>query len=546
MIPLQVYLLDNAFELKRQAFRQNVNSALSTIVQKLETRETIATMFRVTVNDSSHENKMTVNMEVHTEQDSNESAEEYWVSTKKMDSRPNLDLANGKITFNLSTPQQVRIVVLDSLGQEVEDIEEFKPAGQHEIQLSALKTSSCIVHFTFMADSTSYLMRLANGRKTRIIQNPATSDKRRLIVEKVLDELTTLNREPIAKRIDPVVLDSLISTTLKEKDITTPYAYGIVSVAKDSVIMAEPEHLKHEIYTSEFKNLLFPNDLFVEKNNLVLYFPQQTVYLFKQISVLVITALIFVLVIGLCFIYTIRTIFKQKEFATRLTSFINNMTHEFKTPISTIALASENLSNPAIRQNEQKLLHYNRIIQDENLRMRSQVEKILEMAVLEEGDYELNLTRVDVHRYINKAIQKVALQIAKRNGKIISKLSATCTIVEADSLHFTNIIHNLLDNAMKYTRNTPEILIGTENINGCIKIRVEDNGIGLSPEEQNHVFDKYYRVPTGNLHDVKGFGLGLTYVKLLVEVHGGTIHLQSEVNKGTVFEIVLPLTQKQN
>jgi two-component system phosphate regulon sensor histidine kinase PhoR len=192
-------------------------------------------------------------------------------------------------------------------------------------------------------------------------------------------------------------------------------------------------------------------------------------------------------------------------------------------------------------RDENRSVRYSRIIRDENTRMRNQVEKILEMAALEKGDYELNLSPVDAHKVIAEAVQNIALQVERRGGKIDCRLAAAEHIVEADEVHLANIIHNLLDNANKYSPETPRIAITTANSNASLHIRITDNGIGLRPEDQKRVFEKYYRVPTGNVHEVKGFGLGLSYVKLMVEAHRGTITVKSELKRGSEFEIVLPL-----
>ncbi len=543
LIFLQVYLLTIAFELKHQAFRQNVNAALSAIVQQLETRETYARVIGVSLSDSLQTWKSTINMEVLALGDSTAPVNKYFFKSRVERTHPDISFDSSKIYLNLPSPQKFRLVILDSAGQDVDVIEEFKPAGQHEIDLQLQDFSSYTFHFYFVTDSINYLMKFDQGHRKKIVQKIDFDLNREAMIEKVLDELSYVKREPIDKRINPVVLDSLITKTLEVKGIQMPFAYGIVSQSQDSVMLAQPQNLRGKIAASNFKTRLFPSDLLLEPNDLALYFPDQRFYLFRQISTLVIISFILILVVAISFIYTIRTIFQQKEFSTRLTNFINNMTHEFKTPISTISLASESIKNPAIMQKQEKLKKYSSIIADENLRMRNQVEKILQMAVLEEGDYELNLIRIDIHQLITQAIQNVALQIEKRKGKIMAKLKAVSSTVEADSLHFSNIIHNLLDNAIKYTREKPEILIETKNVNDRLLVRVKDNGIGINPEEQNRIFDKYYRVPTGNVHDVKGFGLGLSYVKLLVEAHGGTIKLQSEVAQGTEFDIYLPLNK---
>jgi two-component system phosphate regulon sensor histidine kinase PhoR len=268
------------------------------------------------------------------------------------------------------------------------------------------------------------------------------------------------------------------------------------------------------------------------------------VALFKQLGLSAFSTLFFIAVIVFCFIYVIRAIFAQRRISRVLVNFINNMTHEFKTPISTIFLASEALTKPAVLKEKSRLKRYGKIIQDESSRMRDQVEKILEMAALEEGDFEFNITSVDVHELIREAVDGFSLAVEKRNGILSVELGAGSHLIEGDAVHVRDVIHNLLDNAMKYTRENPEIVISTTNDADWIQLAIQDNGIGLRPEEQKRVFDKYYRVPTGNVHDVKGFGLGLNYVKLIVEGHKGTVSVKSEPGRGSVFTITLPLSKQ--
>jgi two-component system phosphate regulon sensor histidine kinase PhoR len=364
-----------------------------------------------------------------------------------------------------------------------------------------------------------------------------------MIIRKVVDDITTAKFVPFQARVKPAILDSLVDATLNEKGIATTYAYGVVSTPRDSLYFAKPANFTGDLKRSEFRSRLFPNDIFAAEDDLVLYFPQQNMYLLKQMVGLLSSSFVLLGVVVCGFVYTGRTIYKQRQFAGLMVDFINNMTHEFKTPISTIALASEAMDNPEIFKDENRLQRYNRIIRDENGRMRNQVEKILEMAALEEGDYELNIAPVDAHKVIAEAVQNIALQVEKRGGKIACRLEAAGHVVEADEVHLANIIHNLLDNANKYSPESPHISITTANSNESLHVRIADNGIGLRPEDQKRVFEKYYRVPTGNVHDVKGFGLGLSYVKLMVEAHGGRITVRSEYQKGSEFEIWLPLRQ---
>ena len=220
--------------------------------------------------------------------------------------------------------------------------------------------------------------------------------------------------------------------------------------------------------------------------------------------------------------------------------FINNMTHEFKTPISTVALACEALQDEDVKKNETFVKRYISIIQAENKRLGMQVEKVLQMATLDKKDFKLKLEKLDVHEVIDRALGNINIQIEKRQGVIKKQLLADTKEVIADEVHLTNIIYNLLDNANKYSPEKPEISITTKNYNGGIIVQISDKGIGMSKEVLNRIFEKFYREPTGNLHDVKGFGLGLTYVKTMLDALGGTIGVKSDIAKGSTFEIYLP------
>ena len=225
------------------------------------------------------------------------------------------------------------------------------------------------------------------------------------------------------------------------------------------------------------------------------------------------------------------------------TDFVNNMTHEFKTPISTISLASEMLLKPRVNQSSEKTEKYANIIYDENSRLKNQVEQVLQIAVLDKGNFKLKKKEVNLHEIIEMAVDNFEMIIKQRCGKIITSLDADMATFYADPIHITNIIHNLMDNANKYSPEIPEISISTRNNEKGIILSVEDKGIGISPENQKHIFKKFFRVHTGNIHDVKGFGLGLYYVKTIVEIHGGTINLVSELKKGTKIEIYFPFIQ---
>jgi two-component system phosphate regulon sensor histidine kinase PhoR len=219
------------------------------------------------------------------------------------------------------------------------------------------------------------------------------------------------------------------------------------------------------------------------------------------------------------------------------------MTHEFKTPIATISLASDSILSPSIINNEDKIKRFLGIIKQENTRMLNQVEKVLQMARIDKREFELNLTKVNVHDTITKAVENSRLKVEVKEGIIDTKFSAGIAEIDADQNHLSNVINNLLDNAVKYSTEKPHIVVTTRNINDFIEIAVQDNGIGMTKESQKYIFNKFYRVHTGNRHDVKGFGLGLSYVKALAEAHRGEISVKSELGKGSVFILKIPILQ---
>jgi two-component system phosphate regulon sensor histidine kinase PhoR len=255
------------------------------------------------------------------------------------------------------------------------------------------------------------------------------------------------------------------------------------------------------------------------------------------------TSLLFILVTIGCFVFILQAVTAQKRFSLLLTDFINNMTHEFKTPISTSLLAGEILGREETANQKDKIQNYARIIREEGTRMRFQVEKILEMALLESRDFHLKISSLDVHQLIENAAGHFSLIIEKLGGTVTLDLHAEQRFIEADPEHLLNVLHNLIDNGIKYNREKPHIQIFTGLEGRHFKIAVKDNGIGMAPEEKKHIFDKYYRASTGNRHDVKGFGLGLSYVHRIIKAHQGIIRVSSAKKIGSVFEILLPVSQ---
>jgi two-component system phosphate regulon sensor histidine kinase PhoR len=338
--------------------------------------------------------------------------------------------------------------------------------------------------------------------------------------------------------VDPVALEYVLKTQLNGHDVHTDFEYGIYDCGVDSMMYGRYVHFDDTTFIGRVNLGSLPAFTW-DKNYFGVYFPLKERYLLKQMGFWVFSSVILLLVtvfLG----YAIFVLMKQRRLSEIRRDFINNMTHEFKTPISTISLSTEVLLKPETVADADRVRKYAGIIRKENLRMQQQVEKVLQAATLDKDDLRVNREPLDLHAMIQDAITTVKAALAEREGNISLKLEASDSLIRADKVHLSNIIYNLLDNAIKYCKERPEILVSTRNAKQGVILSVKDNGIGISKEAQRHVFTKFYRVPTGNVHDVKGFGLGLSYVKLMVEAHGGTITLKSEPGVGSTFEIYLP------
>ncbi|MDO9000707.1 MAG: HAMP domain-containing sensor histidine kinase [Bacteroidota bacterium] len=343
--------------------------------------------------------------------------------------------------------------------------------------------------------------------------------------------------------VDTVLLDSILTLELKKQHIKAKHSYNITlfypgSMHHANLINAEASS---DSIGLAYKVNLSPSNRFVDPEYLIVRFPNQSNDVFKEMWPLLITSSIVIVILIFSFYYIMANNLKQKKLSIIKNDFISNMTHEFKTPISTISLASEMLGDSSIAQTPEKQQRYLKMIRDENKRLSVLVESILQTSILDKGEFILKLSEVDVHEIINTAINNTQLLIDQRHGSIQTNLNATKFKLQADRVHLTNIIFNLVDNAIKYSKGVPEIVISTQNTAEGIMIKVKDNGIGISKENQRKIFDKFYRVPTGNVHNVKGFGLGLSYVLAVVLKHNGTISVDSEVGKGSTFNLHLPI-----
>jgi signal transduction histidine kinase len=369
-------------------------------------------------------------------------------------------------------------------------------------------------------------------------------DNRAKKVQDVIKQITIAletKPAPIQQRINKKSLQAALSKSLKEKGIELPFEFAVVSPSSDSNhIPIRSADFKREYESSGHRVSLFPNDLFQKPDMLLVFFPGQKGHVLKSISLLMVASILFTLIIILSSGGSIIVMIRQKKISDIKTDFINNMTHEFKTPIATISIAADSITNPRVISEPDTIKNFTRIIKEENNRMNTRVEQVLQMALLDSRDFKLRPGVIDMHLLIEKVVEHYRLQVEKREGAIISRLEAERYQVYADEDHIRNVLINLLDNANKYSVSKPEIEVFSFNRSGKFFFGVHDRGIGMSQEVQRKVFDKFYRVTSGNIHDIKGFGLGLSYVKAIVLAHQGEIHMESEPGKGSRFEISLP------
>ena len=345
-----------------------------------------------------------------------------------------------------------------------------------------------------------------------------------------------------ANEIDTAQLKTVLDDELKNRDIPIDFQFGIFA---DTILYAHSEAADSvELMESEYKVELYPNAIFDRNLRLSVLFPGRENFIFRSLNWLLVASLIFSLFILTTFALSIFYILRQKKISEMKSDFINNMTHEFKTPIATISVATDSITNEKVIHEPERIKYFAGMIKKENARMNLQVEDILTIARLDRKDFEFNWETIDVHELIKDAVQGIILQVEKRGGRIEEHLDAKNSVVTTDRKHCTNLIYNLLDNAMKYSVDSPEILVTTQNKSNGVVISVKDNGIGMNKSVQAKIFEKFYRQSSGNVHNVKGFGLGLSYVKAVLEANRGNISVQSEPGKGSRFDVFLPFIRE--
>ena len=367
-------------------------------------------------------------------------------------------------------------------------------------------------------------------------------DQRAAVIDDILFDLSQNNNSlKIEDRLNNVVLDSVISMRLREVMIQTNVDYAVYDTF--GRIVSDISSVNDEITNKKiiYKAQLFPNDFFGEQFYLSLNFPNRRRYLWQSMwFTLSISALFLLLIIG-TFAYSINIILNQKQLSMIKTDFINNMTHELKTPISTISLACEALNDDQVTSDQTKKNKFLNMISQENTRLAGLVDNVLKSSIWDKSDFKMKFEDVDLHDIIEHAVNSAEMKILQNEGSVDLNLDATTQMLDGDIVHLSNILNNLIDNAIKYSSDAPRIKICTKNKDEMIIMEITDHGVGISKDHQKKIFDKFYRIPTGNVHNVKGFGLGLNYVFNVIKNHGGLIEVKSTLGKGSTFSIKLPL-----
>ena len=373
------------------------------------------------------------------------------------------------------------------------------------------------------------------------VQIDSLRSKKKRIINDVVDQILFLSEnEEIDKRINAEKLNAILSEELRNNGIEAEYYFGVKSEKRDTIYFATAKNEIDELNNSQYKTILFPEEMYKPTDYLLLTFPNRTAYLVGSISSVLAVSALFILAIIFLYYKTVTMLLRQKKISEMKSDLINNISHEFKTPLSTIALASEALKEPLLSKDKLSSDKYVTMIEDENNRLQNMVESILNTALIEKGEYKLDKTEIDIHTLIEEAVERNKLQMESSGGTLQTIFVAKNPQIFADKLHVSNIINNILDNAIKYSSASPRIKIKTEDYKNGIIIFISDEGIGMDKHQQKRIFDTFYRVSTGDIQTTRGYGIGLSYVKKLVEAHGGEITVKSHLKKGTTFKIFLP------
>ncbi len=528
LVSIQVYWINNAVALREQQFNRHVKDALINVANRIEQAETWNYLNSPDANLNSFAMQGMAQGNVHIVQH-----EVYEPNCKTLtDGFPLASNPTPEAAPHMHNTTLHADGVVPETMIELDTSMTMDSSGcKYYESVICIQVDDSAQWYTFTHNSPEQIQYTLMNQSSKLQQ-------RREMVSNLF--LRLLEPPSLSERVSDADLQMYLEEELGRRDVNTEYEYAVYS--NHGAPVYHSVGYEADMPARSHRVILFPNDIFANPSQLMVHFPNKKAYILSSLGVMAFSSMLIILVITLCFVYTVYIIFRQKKLSDMKTDFINNMTHELKTPVATISLASEMLMNKDVAADQTRLQRFATVIHEENKRLGGQVEKVLQMAVLDKGEAKLNLNQVDVHASIKAIVDKMALQIDDRGGEFALSLKATRTQIVADELHLTNIITNLVDNAIKYSLDAPHVTIATEDATNGIVISVTDKGIGMNKEQQKRIFEKFYRVPTGNIHNVKGFGLGLSYVKAMVEAHGGSVRLRSEIHRGSTFEVFMPYT----
>jgi two-component system, OmpR family, phosphate regulon sensor histidine kinase PhoR len=514
LILVQSYWIKKALAVNQNQFDHLVNHSLLHVVNEIEKNETVTHVLHTIKPSALHMKKLPKgNIQVIV------SHNEYYSHSKYGIKNDDYIIYQSQVSNfpDSASKSQRQPVLMDTLYPHYISDREFNDSFVFGIQAP---------------DEEEVRLELSQAMNRKTMQ-----------VEDIVDKM--MRKEiNIKDRLKPEAIDQYLNMELHGHGIPLSFEYAVIDMKNN--IVYHSKQFQEAPESMKFEARLFPDDVISKPNYLVVYFPGEKDYIYHSVGFMGLTSLILILIITLCFAMTVYIIYRQKKLSEIKNDFVNNMTHELKTPISTISLASQMLNDPSIPIESKNISHITGIIVNESKRLGFQVEKVLQMAIFDRGKINLKLKETDIHEFLNGIINNFNVQIKIRNGIIRQDFMAEKAFAAIDEVHFTNLIVNLFDNAVKYCNVEPDITVSTRSRKNTIIISVRDNGIGISRDHQKRIFEKFYRVPTGNIHNVKGFGLGLSYVKLITEAHAGSIMLESEIGKGSVFNISLPLIKEEN
>lgn len=498
LIAIQFYWISNALNLEKEKFNKNVGSALSEIVETLEKNETAEIMVKEISNNDS-------NNIVYI--------------TKNVLSKSNVD--TNKNYINKS------ILINDNHDVDID----YKITSSDSVKKSVTVTSS-----------------LTKPSKDSIIKSIVWIDnqdslihQRTKIIENVFDNLIIADQEKqITERCTKSSIDSLCHEIFPKYGINAEFKFNILNENEDTLLYEVPNIEKNNIKSSHYKARLFPNSIFTEPHFLLVNFFNRKIMLMSSVWLIITISGLLTLLIVIVFYQTIKMFLNQKKIAETRNDLLTNISHEFKTPISTITLAAD-LLNEMGTENSTKHLN---IIRQESNKLTSMVENVLTTASLEKDNYVLTKKKVNLHNLLLEVIEPFKLTVNELNGSIFTQFNASNSTVFIDDNKIKTVFTNIIDNAIKYNLNTPEIIIETNNINNEIVILIKDNGIGIEEQNIPKIFDAFFRVPTGNIHNIKGSGVGLSIAKKIIDAHNGKIEITSIVNKGTTIKIFFQLNNE--